>query len=293
MDKIASRTAGADSPQKLKKFLMKMYSDVSGNRANALLTHGQVKLNGTITSQFDAPVAAGDTVEVNFSRPFPMFRHPRLKLVYEDDDILVVNKGYGLLSVTRGTDKKEDTAYDILKKYLKDVDPANKIFVIHRLDSATSGLMMYAKNPEAKEAMQHNWNNMVLDRKYVAVVEGSVEPDQGVIRSYLGETREHEMYSSQNPEDGKLAVTRFTVLNRRGGYSLVEFSLDTGRKNQIRVHAARELGHPIVGDRRYGAKSSPIQRMALHARTLHFVHPVTGKEMNFSLPIPSKFRQLV
>lgn len=293
MDKIASRTAGPDSPQKLKKFLMKMYGDVSGNRANALLTHGQVKLNGTPTSQFDAPVAAGDTVEVNFSRPFPVFRHPRLKLVYEDDDILVVNKGYGLLSVARGVDKKEDTAYDILKKYLKNVDPANKIFVVHRLDSATSGLMMFAKNPEAKEGMQHNWNNMVLDRKYVAVVEGSVEPDEGVIRSYLGETREHEMYSSQNPEDGKLAVTRFTVLNRRGGYSMVEFSLDTGRKNQIRVHAARELGHPIVGDRRYGAKSSPIQRMALHARTLHFVHPVTGKEMNFELPIPSKFRQLV
>lgn len=293
MDKIAIRKAGPDSPQKLKKFLMKMYSDIAGNRASALLTHGQVKLNGEIVSQYDAPVADGDTVEVNFTRPFPVFRHPRLKLVYEDDDILVINKGYGLLSVARGSTMKEDTAYDILKKYLKDADPANKIFVVHRLDSATSGLMMFAKHPEAKEAMQHNWNNMVLDRKYVAVLEGSVEPDEGVIRSYLGETREHEMYSSQNPDDGKLAVTRFKVIARRGGYSLVEFSLDTGRKNQIRVHAARELGHPIVGDRRYGAKSSPLHRMALHARTLHFVHPVTGKEMNFELPIPSKFRQLV
>lgn len=293
MDRIASRTAGADSPQKLKKFLMKMYGDVSGNRANALLTHGQVKLNGEILSQFDATVAPGDTVEVNFTRSFPVFRHPRLQLLYEDDDILVVNKGYGLLSVARGADKKEDTAYDILKKYLKDVDPANKIFVVHRLDSATSGLMVFAKNPEAKEALQHNWNNMVLNRNYVAVVEGKVEADEGVIRSYLGETREHEMYSSRNPEEGKLAVTRFKVLARRGGYSLVEFSLDTGRKNQIRVHAARELGHPIVGDRRYGASSSPIKRMALHATTLRFVHPVTGKDMNFQIPIPARFRMLV
>jgi 23S rRNA pseudouridine1911/1915/1917 synthase len=152
--------------------------------------------------------------------------------------------------------------------------------------------MMFAKSMDAKEAMQHNWNNMVLDRKYVAVVEGSVADDEGVIQSYLGETSQHEVYSSQRPEDGKLAVTRYRVLSRGNGYSLMEYSLDTGRKNQIRVHS-RELGHPIAGDRRYGAKASPIARLALHARTLNFVHPITHRQMKFETPIPERFLKLV
>lgn len=280
------------APSALKAFILSAWPDLSGNRVNGLLHRGQVKLRGEVTTQFDAPVNEGDAVAINFTRPYTMLRHPRLQLVYEDEYVVVVNKGYGLLSVSRGAAKPETTAYNIVKNYLKECDSRQKVFIVHRLDRDTSGLMMFAKTPEAKEAMQHNWNNMVLERKYVAVVEGNVENDEGVIRSYLGETSAHEVFSTQDPQQGKLAVTRYKVLARGQGRSLVEYSLDTGRKNQIRVHS-HELGHPIVGDRRYGASQSPIGRLCLHARTLRFVHPQSRNDMNFQLPVPAKFLKLV
>lgn len=280
------------APSALKAFILSAWPDLSGNRVNGLLHRGQVKLRGEVTTQFDAPVNEGDAVAINFTRPYTVLRHPRLQLVYEDEYVVVVNKGYGLLSVSCGAAKPETTAYNIVKNYLKECDSRQKVFIVHRLDRDTSGLMMFAKTPEAKEAMQHNWNNMVLERKYVAVVEGNVENDEGVIRSYLGETSAHEVFSTQDPQQGKLAVTRYKVLARGQGRSLVEYSLDTGRKNQIRVHS-RELGHPIVGDRRYGASQSPIGRLCLHARTLRFVHPQSRNDMNFQLPVPAKFLKLV
>ena len=280
------------APSALKAFILSAWPDLSGNRVNGLLHRGQVKLRGEVTTQFDAPVNEGDAVAINFTRPYTVLRHPRLQLVYEDEYVVVVNKGYGLLSVSRGAAKPETTAYNIVKNYLKECDSRQKVFIVHRLDRDTSGLMMFAKTPEAKEAMQHNWNNMVLERKYVAEVEGNVEHDEGVIRSYLGETSAHEVFSTQDPQQGKLAVTRYKVLARGQGRSLVEYSLDTGRKNQIRVHS-RELGHPIVGDRRYGASQSPIGRLCLHARTLRFVHPQSRNDMNFQLPVPAKFLKLV
>ena len=280
------------APSALKAFILSAWPDLSGNRVNGLLHRGQVKLRGEVTTQFDAPVNEGDAVAINFTRPYTVLRHPRLQLVYEDEYVVVVNKGYGLLSVSRGAAKPETTAYNIVKNYLKECDSRQKVFIVHRLDRDTSGLMMFAKTPEAKEAMQHNWNNMVLERKYVAVVEGNVENDEGVIRSYLGETSAHEVFSTQDPQQGKLAVTRYKVLARGQGRSLVEYSLDTGRKNQIRVHS-HELGHPIVGDRRYGASQSPIGRLCLPARTLRFVHPQSRNDMNFQLPVPAKFLKLV
>ena len=257
----------------------------------ALMKYNQVALNSMPTSQFNQPVHSGDTLSVNFTRPFVVFSHPRIKLVYEDNDIIVINKGSGILSVS--TDNvKDGTAYSILRDYLKKKDPRLMLFVVHRLDRDTSGLMMFAKNVEAKEAMQHNWNNMVLGRRYVAVVEGKVEQEEGVVKSYLAETSQFEVYSTQNPDEGQLAITRFKRLQCNNGYSLMELSLDTGRKNQIRVHM-KDLGHPIVGDRKYGAKASPIHRLGLHARTLHFAHPVTKKEMLFETPIPSRFLSLL
>ena len=266
-------------------------SDHKRSSLKAMMKYGQVAVNGVPTSQFDVTVQPGDEMSVNFTRPFVTFSHPRIRLVYEDDDIIVVHKGSGILSV--GTDNRSDgTAYSIVRNYLKNKDPHLKLFIIHRLDRDTSGLMMFAKNIEAKEAMQHNWNNMVLSRTYVAVVEGKVEAESGTVRSYLAETSQYEVYSTQNPEEGQLAITRYKRLDCRHGYSLMELSLDTGRKNQIRVHM-KDLGHPIVGDRKYGAKSSPLRRMALHARTLRFVHPVTRKDMLFETPIPSRFLSLL
>lgn len=256
-----------------------------------LLSHNQIAVNGQPVTQFDTELKPGDEVKANLTREFRVFYNRRLKIVYEDDDIIVVNKGYGLLSM--GTDKiKEGTAYSILRDYLKWKDPRNKLFIVHRLDRDTSGLMVFAKSEEAKNRLQHNWNNMVISRKYLAVVEGKPEPEEGVVRSYLAENSRFEVYSTDKPEEGQLAITRYKTLRSRNGYSLMEVSLDTGRKNQIRVHM-KDLGHPIAGDRRYGAKSSPIHRMALHAQTLRFVHPMTRKDMNFSTPVPASFAKMV
>lgn len=288
-DSILVWTAAEEST--LMQCLEAKLTDHKRTSIKALMKYNQVALNSMPTSQFDQPVHAGDTLSVNFTRPFVVFSHPRIKLVYEDNDIIVINKGSGILSVS--TDNvKDGTAYSILRDYLKKKDPRLMLFVVHRLDRDTSGLMMFAKNVEAKEAMQHNWNNMVLGRRYVAVVEGKVEQEGGVVKSYLAETSQFEVYSTQNPDEGQLAITRFKRLQCNNGYSLMELSLDTGRKNQIRVHM-KDLGHPIVGDRKYGAKASPIHRLGLHARTLHFAHPVTKKEMLFETPIPSRFLSLL
>lgn len=274
----------------LLKFLFDAMPQRKRTNVKELLQHNQIKVNNLVVTQFDTQISPADTIYVNLTREFPRFYNRRLSIVYEDDDIVVVNKGYGLLSM--GNDKvKEGTAYSILKEYIKWVDPRQKIFIVHRLDRDTSGLMMFAKHVQAKEAMQHNWNNMVLNRTYVAVVEGNVESDEGTIQTYLAENSKYEVYVTENPDEGQLAITRYKVLQRKNGYTLMELELDTGRKNQIRVHM-KHLGHPITGDRRYGAKSSPIHRLALHARTLRFVHPITRREMNFSTPIPISFQKM-
>ncbi|MCM1152358.1 MAG: RluA family pseudouridine synthase [Muribaculum sp.] len=291
-DRIFAWWNNTDAEDELMKFAGTMMPQAKRGDIKTWLKFGHFRVNGVVTTQFNHPIKPGDCVEFNKTRPFVVFSHPRLKIVYEDDDIIVVNKGYGLLSVATGSQKKEETAYSILKDYVKKQHPANKIFVVHRLDRATSGLMMFAKNMEAQTAMQHNWNNMVLSRRYVAVCEGVMEEENGMVRSNLEETSRFEVYSTPDPLLGKTAVTRYRVLKRGGGYSLVEFELDTGRKNQIRVHA-KDLGHPIVGDRKYGAKASPINRLALHARTLRFAHPVTRRDMNFELPVPSRFISLL
>lgn len=276
---------------KLLDFLFSAMPDRKRTTVKDYLKHRQVMVGQNVTTQFDTELFPGNTVSVNTSREFQTFSHPRIKIVYEDDDILVVNKGYGLLSV--GTDSiKEGTAYSILREYLKRKDQRNKIFIVHRLDQHTSGLMMFAKNTQAKETMQHNWNNMVLERCYNAIIRGRMEPAEGEIRSYLTENSAHEVYSTQNPEEGQLAVTRYRTVGHRGPYTLLELNLATGRKNQIRVHL-KDSGHPIVGDRRYGSDESPIHRLALHARTLRFVHPVTRRDMNFSCPLPAAFSKLV
>lgn len=270
-DVIETYPVAAEAP--LLEFLIASMPERKRTAIKQLLKHNQVAVNGVPTQQFDAPLQPGDEVKVNLTREFQVFYNRRLKIVYEDDDIIVVNKGYGLLSM--GTDRiKDGTAYSILREYVKWQNPANKLFIVHRLDRDTSGLMVFARSEEAKERLQHNWNNMVLSRNYLAVVEGAPEQAEGTVKSYLAENSEHEVYSTDNPQQGKLAVTRYRTLRQGPNYTLLEVSLDTGRKNQIRVHM-RDLGCPIAGDRRYGGNPSPIHRLALHAQTLRFIHPLS------------------
>ncbi len=288
-DVIEKYTPSQDST--LLQFLMESMPQRKRTTVKELLKYNQVAVNGMPVTLHNTPVTPADTVAVNLTREFKTFSHRRVKLVYEDGDILVIEKGYGLLSM--GNDKVTDgTAYTIMRDWVKWENPKNKLFIVHRLDRDTSGLMMMAKNEDAKDAMQHNWNNMVISRKYVCVVEGYLDQDEGEVRSYLAENSKHEVYSTDNPEEGKLAVTRYRVIKRGLGHTMVEVSLETGRKNQIRVHM-KELGHPIAGDRRYGAKATAIHRLALHAQTLRFVHPVSRRDMNFETQIPGTFWKLV
>ena len=210
--------------------------------------------------------------------------------MFEDDYIIVIDKSSGLLSM--GTDRdKEKTAYYILSDYLKKQDPRNKIFIVHRLDRETSGVMLFAKTANAQTILQRDWDNMVLDRKYHAIIEGTPEKETGELRSYLAENNAMNVYST-DPEAGKLAITQYKVAKSKGRYSLVELTLLTGRKNQIRVHMS-EFGFPVAGDKKYGARTNPGKRRMLHASKLQFVHPMTRENLTFETPIPAKFKMVM
>lgn len=291
-DRIMTFSNRGETPVGLMEFITGVRPDSPRNDIKKWLKYGHLMINGYVTTAFDAPVEPGAEVRLNLSRPFPIFRHPRVKLVYEDDDVIVIEKGYGLLSVGAQNHKKEINAYDIVRNYVKECDPRNKLFIVHRLDRDTSGLMMFAKSAEAQEVLRHNWNNIILERLYVAVLEGYLEQESGFVKSRLTENSEYVVYSTDDPNEGRVAVTHYRVLDRGNNLTLAEFSLDTGRKNQIRVHAS-DLGHPITGDKKYGAKRSPLHRLALHARTLRFAHPITRRDMYFQTPIPSAFESVL
>lgn len=274
----------------LMTFLVDTLKDKSRTTIKSLLAHRQVAVNGRPITQFDTPVHPTDEVSVNFDRPFNVFRHPMLRIVFEDEHLIVVDKAAGLLSM--GTDRdKEKTAYRILSDYVKKGDLRNKIFIVHRLDRETSGLLMFAKTPIAQTRLQSDWDNAVLDRRYVAIVEGTPEKTSGELRSYLAENSAMHVYST-DPEQGKLAITRYNVLQSKGRYSMVELELLTGRKNQIRVHMT-EFGFPIAGDKKYGAQTNPGRRLMLHASRLQFVHPMTRENLLFETSLPAKFKMVM
>ncbi|NLA87598.1 MAG: RNA pseudouridine synthase, partial [Clostridiales bacterium] len=202
-----------------------------------------------------------------------------------------VNKPAGLLSVATD-DEKERTAYHIVTDYIRKTGPKARIFVIHRLDRDTSGVLMFAKNQLIKRALQEEWNSLVSLRGYVAVVEGRLKEKSGRIHSWLKQTNTLLVYSSRKANDGLEAVTNYQVIGESASYSLVSIQLETGRKNQIRVHM-KELGHPVAGDRKYGALSDPLKRMGLHAHKLELTHPFSNKQMCFSAEIPHGFKALV
>lgn len=270
----------------LLEFLFAQLAGKSKTTVKSYLRNRMVSVNGMVVTQFDVPIEPGDEVMILAKSGQKTFRHPKLEIVYEDDDVIVIDKRSGLLSM--GTDRiREDTAYYILSKYVKRQDPQNKIFIVHRLDRDTSGVMLFARSIEMQHHLQENWNECVVRRKYYAVVEGEVEKEQGRIATFLGETKALKVFATLTGE-GKPAVTHYKRLKTGGGYSLMELELETGRKNQIRAHM-QYIGHSVAGDAKYGAKTDPAGRVALHAGNLTFVHPRTGEQMEFTSPIPGKF----
>lgn len=269
-------------------FLVSILKEQSKSSVKALLQHGQIYVNKVRTSLATTPLAPDDEVMISYERGKPEFNNPLLNIVWEDNDLIVVNKREGLLSVS-STRVKERTAYHLLSDYVKKSDPNNKIYVLHRLDRDTSGLMMFAKNQKVQKILQSDWNNMITRRSYVAVVEGRPEKDCDLLISNLTENKQMQVYVT--PEGGKEAITRYRVINSNGKYSLLELDLETGRKNQIRAQM-QSIGHSIAGDNKYGADTDPTGRLMLHARRLDFIHPITQQEMHFETRTPEKFSSL-
>ena len=227
-----------------------------------------------------------DTVLISHERGRPAFNSPYLRIVWEDESLIVIDKRDGLLSVSDSV-AQERTAWAILSAYVREQDPRNRIFVLHRLDRGTSGLMMFARNKGVQEKMREGWADIVTRRSYVAVVEGVPEPAEDTLRNFLAENSRMKVYCT-DALHGKEAVTHYRVLKAASDCALVEFTLETGRKNQIRAQM-EAFGHPIAGDPKYGAQTDPAERLMLHACRLWFIHPETGREMRFDTPIPAVF----
>ena len=211
-----------------------------------------------------------------------------LEILYEDKDILVINKPAGLLTISTTTTKFK-TAHYILTDYVRkgSLKSRKRIFTVHRLDQWTSGVLIFAKSEDAKERLQENWKK--TQKTYIAVAYGRLKPKEGIITSYLFETKNYFVRSTTDKRKGKLAQTAYKVLKEVGEFSLVELDLLTGRKNQIRVHLA-DKGNPIVGDRKYGKKKDPHKRLALHAKSISFTHPTTSQRMTFEAKLPAYFK---
>lgn len=274
----------------LMKFLIEKFPEKSRTTIKSLLAHKQITVDDMVTTKFDHPLKRGQMVFLNKKKSDEKPRFRGMRIVHEDADVIVIDKASGLLSMASETEKTK-TAYSMLSEYVKKFNPKNLIFIVHRLDRDTSGLMMFAKSKKVQEVLQKDWNNAIIERSYVVVVEGTVEKAEGTVTSWLKENKALVMYSSQTPDDGQKAVTHYKVLKTDKQFSLLEVKLETGRKNQIRVHM-KDMGYPVTGDKKYGAKLNPIGQMGLHARVLSFKHPSSGKTLRFDTPIPGKFLKI-
>ena len=262
---------------------------LSRNKVKDTLHGRGIKVNGKIVTQFDYPLTRGMKISVSKSKKNDTFKSRYVNLVYEDPYLVVIEKKPGILSMAARN--KSLNVKTVLDDYLRQTKQRCTAHVVQRLDRDTSGLMVYAKDMQTEQTLEHEWHNIVYDRRYVAVVSGEMEEDEGTIANWLKDNKAYVTYSSPVDNGGKYAVTHFHVLDRTTEHSLVEYKLETGRKNQIRVHSA-DMNHPVCGDVKYGNGDDPIHRLCLHAYMLHFFHPVTRARMEFETPIPSQFRML-
>ena len=227
-----------------------------------------------------------DMVEIHYEKEI---KDNKLRILYEDDYLIAIDKPDGLLSISNEKEKN-NTAYRMVSDYIKENKKGKYIFVVHRLDQDTSGILMFAKNEKIRDILQDNWNNMVKKRGYVAIVDGIIKGN-GTIHTYLREDRNQFVYSAKGT-DGKEAITHYSVIKNNKDYSLLQVFIDTGRRNQIRVHLS-EKGYPIVGDKKYRCKTNPIKRLCLHANILEFIHPVTKKLIHIESNNPNEFKYLI
>ena len=277
-------------PAQLIAFIMEKMHGVSRNRAKALITNRVVLVNNAITTHPLAELKPGDVVQLDRSKHKKSFHCKELDIVFEDPYLFIIDKHPGLLSMSNNS--RQQTVQTVLNRYLEKGGGRNTSHLVHRLDRDTSGLMVYAKDVQTQQSLINSWQQLVTDRRYLALVKGEFQQTRGRIQSWLTEDKKFITHSSPVDNGGKYAVTHYNVLASSNGYSLVECELETGRKNQIRVHMA-DLGHPVVGDRKYGSDEDPMRRLGLHAYMLCFTHPVTGKHLRFETPVPFCFEKLL
>lgn len=277
----------------LMQFLILSLPGKSRDNIKSLLKRKLIEVDGRVQTKYNFPLTTGQQVKIRpKSGDVAQKKYSGLEIIFEDDDIIVINKEAGLLTMSDNKAPNK-TAYSILSGHVKKKNPGNKIFIVHRLDRETSGLLLFAKSEAIKNKLQENWNNTIQERTYLAVIQGKLTKPAGVHQSYLVESKvSMKVHSSQTNKSGQLAITHYKTISSKQGFSLIELNLETGRKNQIRVHL-QDLGHPIVGDKKYGSSIHPIGRLALHAKVLAFNHPKTGKIVRFESEIPKKFLKLV
>ncbi len=270
-------------------FLLKSLNKLSRNAVKSILTRGQVRVNNQTVTKHNYILHPGDTVMIRDNKTaMKTTALTGITIIHEDDDIIVIEKAAGILSVATQIKDGESTAYAQLTAYVRQDHPRNRIFIVHRLDRDTSGIMVFAKNEQTKERLQQQWKHLVIERMYTAVVEGNVGKPAGTITSWLTESKTFKIHSCPFDNGGKKAVTHYKKIQGNHAYSLLQVHLETGRKNQIRVHM-QDIGHPIAGDKKYGAHTNPLKRLGLHATTLVLLHPSTNKRMAFSAAVPKKF----
>lgn len=281
-----------DEATTLIKFLRKQFPNKGSNKIKQLIERKVVAVNNETITYFTQQLQIKQIVTINEQPKQEDVVFSKFKILFEDESIIVIDKKAGLLSIA--TQKEiEKTAYSLLSEYVKRKNIHSRIFIVHRLDKQTSGVMIFAKNQDVKIKLQHNWSEMIIERTYSVLVEGVVTPKEGTITSYLKENKMYKMYSVKTPDsDSKKTITHYKVEKQNSNYSLLTARLETGRKNQIRVHFF-DLGFPVVGDIKYGATHNPIKRLGLHAKLIKFIHPVTNKILRFESPVPSEFLRLI
>jgi 23S rRNA pseudouridine1911/1915/1917 synthase len=274
-----------DKEDTLMAYLIVKMGSMSRNSIKNLLTKRRISVNGQIESKYDFPLHPGDIVKLDSTNTKYRFSHPKISIIYEDSYLLAINKDVGILSVSTPR-HEESTAYKVMLNYVKKQNMQNNLFVVHRIDRETSGVLLFAKDPETQMLLKEHWHDESHQRFYYALVEGVMEKNEDTIISWLTENQKSlKVHSSFSDDGGAKAITSYKMIGNKDGLSLLKVNIKTGRKNQIRVQLSA-IGHPIVGDRKYGAHSSPIGRLGLHAAMLGIIHPQTGEHIQFEAPIP-------
>lgn len=307
MPRKQDTTFRVDEQISLLDFLLARMGGMTRTSVKQMLTQRRVSVAGAVQTRGDYTLMPGDRVAISAGRGNSALTHPKLSLLYEDEHLLVVYKRPGLLTVPTRPESSETTALSILRAYVRRQHPRNSVFVVHRLDRETSGVLVFARSEELQHYMREYWRQLVTERTYIALAEGLFEQKEGTITTWLTEdNRTTRVYSSPTDNGGQKAITHYKVLRQSPvthnpspvthnpfPVTLLELHLETGRTNQIRVHLA-SMGHPVVGDRKYGhgLDYSPVDRLCLHAKVLAFIHPATEKKVRFEAPVPKEFNRL-